>query len=278
VLTREIMGLLALGVLWVNTGLIVAVALKQLQNLRALGRRAREAAARGDLVSGTVASVGEGGRLALRHVHQTGRALTTKGPDRILFTDGPQSFEVLGGAVETDGGRVEVEPAGSEASEVWADEARAAEAAACPSPRAFDDAYRSASRFKGHGREIDVEVRAGDRVWVLGRRDGDRLGPGEGQPLVVSMVDPVAWARGKARLIVGFCLAALAGLALVTALALWPPHFGLVSTVGGALGLAYFLGIQPLGTAVRDAVKTPARRPVGGLWTRPAERGAAAAG
>lgn len=267
-LTREIMGLLALGVLWVNAGLVIAAALQQLRNVRALRAGFRQAKARGELVRGRVSRAEGGGAFAIRRVAQTGRALTVKGPDRIRWSDGVQSFDVLGGAVATDEGELEVAAAQPEASEVWLDAPRRAEAAACPSAEAFASAWSGASKFKGHAREVDGEIREGDEVWVLGRRDGERLGPFEDRPLLVSLVDPFAWADGRARVILGFVAGALVGLVACTVLALWPPPFGLVSTLGGALCLAYFLGIQPLGTSVRDAVRTPARQPIGGLWTR----------
>jgi hypothetical protein len=44
----------------------------------------------------------------------------------------------------------------------------------------------------------------------------------------------------------------LLGAAACTTLALWPPVFGRISTVGGLAGLAFFLLVQPLGTALRD--------------------------
>lgn len=279
-LTREIMGLLALGVLWVNAWLVVAAAFKQLRNLWTLRAELRRAVATGELVDGEVVSAGEGDRFAVRRVHQTGRALTTKGPERILFTDGPQSFDVLGGVVSTSRGEVEVAAAEPAESEVWIDATRATEAARCPSPVAFDEAYGPASRFKGHAREVEVPVERGDRVWVLGRAedgaDGPVLGPWEDRPLMVSTLDPLAWIGGRVRLIVLFVLGAVLALVAVTALALWPPPFGLISTIGGALGLVYFLAIQPLGTAVRDAVRTPARQPIGGTWRRPPAQPAAA--
>lgn len=279
-LGREFMGLLALGVLWVNAALVLAVAFHQLANVRALARRMAKAKARGELVRGVVESC-EGGRIAVRRIRQIGRAMTTKGPDRILFTDGPQSFEVLGGIVRTDdGATVTVEPAQPAESEVWIDEARAADGVSCRDAAAFDEAWRPASTFKGFARDVELEVRTGDRVWVVGVRRGDRVGAGEGVPLLVSMVDPFAFCASRTWLLVGFLAGSAAALVAVTALALWPPHFGLVSTIGGALCVVYFLGIQPIGTAVRDAVKTPARRLVGARWQRPApsagERAAAA--
>lgn len=262
------MGLLALGVLWVNTALVLAVALRQLGNVLALARRLRALRARGELTSGVVEP--REGAFAVRRITQVGRAMTTKGPDRILFTDGPQSFEVLGGAVKTDDGAIEVAPAQPAESEVWIDDERARDGAACADAGEFEAAWRPASTFKGFSRDVALEVRAGDRVWVAGAREGDRLLPRADAPLLVSLVDPIAFCASRARLLVAFVALATAALGLVTAAALWPPHFGPVSTAGGVLCVAYFLGIQPLGTAVRDAVKVPSRRLVGALWQRPA--------
>ena len=268
-LSREIMGVVALIILWVNTGLVLAVALKQLRGVLALRGRLREALSRGELVLGEVSDTTESGPFAIRRIHQTGRAMTTRGPERILFTDGPQSFEILGGTVATASGAIVVPATQAVQSEVWPESSRAIEAVERDRASAFDRAFAEASKFKGYAREVAIEVRPGDRVWVRGRRDADRLAATDHEPLLVSMIDPIAWTGGRARLLVGFVLGALVLLALVTGVALWPPHFGLVSTIGGALGLAYFLAIQPLGTAVRDAVKTPARQMVGALWQRP---------
>lgn len=264
-LTRELMGLLALGILWVNGFLVVAVAFKQLRAVLGVRARFRRAREQGRLVVGVVR---EGEPIALRHVAQLGRAITTRGPERILFTDGPQSFEVLGGVVETGEGEVRVTAAQPGLSEVWVAPERAAEAGACPSADDFDEAYGEASKYKGFAREIVVPIRPGDRVWIVGDRDGDAIGPAEEEPLLVSMVEPFGWAGAKARLLVLFILGALGGLGGVTALALQTPWFGTVSTIGGVLAVAYFLGIQPLGTAVRDAVRTPARQPLGGTWVK----------
>lgn len=261
------MGLFALGVLWLNAGLVFAVAWKQLRYAQALRRRLLDARRRGELVSGTAKSA-EGERFAVRRIRQQGRAITTKGPDRILFTDGPQSFEVIGGTLETGEGELAVAATQPAASEVWLHAARLAEGTACDGA-AFERAWGPASTFKGYSHEVELEVRSGDRVWVFGTREGDTLRAGEDTPLVVSLLDPIAFASSRIRLLVGFLIAGIIALSGVTAVALWPPHFGVISAVGGALCLAYFLAIQPLGTAVRDAVKTPARALVGARWDRP---------
>lgn len=267
------MGLLALGILWVNTGLVLAVALRQLQNLMALRGRLAEATRRGALVSGRARA---SDRFAVRRITMIGRAITTKGPDRILFTDGPQSFEVLGGEIETEKGTIEIEATPPAASEVWTDASREREGTACASAAEFSRAFSDASTFKGFSRDAEIEIKDGDRVWVYGVREENRITASEEQPLVVSAIDPIAFCSSRMRLIALFIGASAIVLGAITALAVWPPHFGLLSTIGGALGLAYFLAIQPLGTAVRDAVKTPARRLVGATWQRPAPEAATA--
>lgn len=266
-LTREIMGLLALGILWVNSALVFAVALKQLGNVRALRKRLVSARAEGALVTGIARADGE--RFAVRRITQLGRAITTRGPDRILFTDGPQAFEVLGGSVETEGEAIRVAPAHGPEAEVWLGPARTLEGTACEDGGTFERAWAEATTFKGFAQDVELEVRSGDRVWVLGAREGDAIAPAGDAPLVVSMIDPVAFAASRARVLTLFLILGITALVGVTAVALTPPRFGLLSTLGGALGLAYFLAIQPLGTAVRDAVKTPARALVGALWRRP---------
>jgi hypothetical protein len=267
--TQEIMAVVALGVLWLNSGLVLAVASKQLGNVLRLKRMLAVAREKGELVHGT--AVRKSGAFAVRRIEMIGRAITTRGPERILFTDGPQSFEIAGGKLKTDAGEVAVAAAKGEQAELWTDQAREADSVRCGSGREFDAAYEAASTFKGFAHEVSIEARGGDHVWVFGTRRGDRIEPRPNGPLLVSTLDPIAYLNGRALLIAGFVAVALVLLAAITALAVVPPPFGLISTIGAALGLAYFLAIQPLGTALRDAVKTPARKLVGALWERPGE-------
>src|SRR5688500_11719493 len=128
-LTREVMGVLALGILWVNTLLVVAAALGRLRAIRALGRSLVP------VVSGQVTR----GPLARYSVEQVGRA--AEGPDAIVFSDRAYTSAVLGGAIEPGG------PIGENArAEVWVGEAEVARAAACPGVEAFDAAFRDAKK------------------------------------------------------------------------------------------------------------------------------------
>ena len=268
-LTKEVMGLLALGILWLNAALVLAVAFKQLVRLLRTKRRFVAERARGDLVCGTVVGSSET-VYALRTIHRMGRAMTTAGPRRILFTDSAQSFEVHAFEIEVGAEALSVAAADGARAEVWIDPVRAAtQRDRVPTDESFDAVFDAASKFKGHTRTIELTVVGGDRVWVSGARDESELGPGDDRPLLVSMIDPIAWVSSRVRLVIAFIAGAATVLAAISALALYPPIFGVVSTIGGALGLAYFLGIQPLGVAVRDRIRTPARALLGGTWTAP---------
>ncbi|MFK7990164.1 MAG: hypothetical protein AB8I08_29360 [Sandaracinaceae bacterium] len=267
-LTQEALGLFALGVLWLNSGLVFAVAFRQLTHLLRLRGQLLAARRDGQLLEGTLAG-GEGDVAAVRTLHQTGRAMTTKGPDRILFTDGAQSFEVRDATLDAGGESISLAPTRPAEAEVWLTPARVREGLACGSADAFEAAWKPASKYKGFVRDVALEVRAGDRVWVWGERDGRTLRAPADRPMLVSMIDPVGWAGAAAGRCLGFLFGGVGLLGACTAVALWPPQFGLVSTIGGALCLVYFLAVQPLGTALRDAIKNPARRLEGALWQRP---------
>lgn len=256
-LPYEWLGALALGILWVNALLIAAAAMKQRGALGALRRRLADGRRDGTLVSGVVeAGRGEGGALAVRRVEQMGRAMTVAGPDRILFTERGARDELFGGTVRTDAGEaLELEPR-SEGVEIWvADDA--------PSRRAdadFETAWSRASTNKGFASTLERPVTPGTRVWVH-RAEGRVL---------VAAVDPVADCTRKRALLAGFAVGAVVSCGVVSVIACWPPVFGTVSTLGGALAVAYFLAVQPLGTMVRDAARPPSGRLVGGIWQRPA--------
>jgi hypothetical protein len=254
-LPYEWLGALALGILWLNTMLIAAAALRERRALGVVRASLADWRASGALVHGTIEEGrGPGGALAARHVEQIGRALTVAGPDRILFTDRGARAESYGGVLRTDGGEtIEIEARAGEGVEVWA--------TAVPPAREgdFDSAFSRASTNKGLAASIELRVERGARAWV--HRDGDLLR--------ITAMDPIAHCdRARARL-AAFAAACPIGCGVVTAIALVPPVFGLVSTIGGALCLAFFLAVQPLGTAARDAARLPPRRLVGGTWQRP---------
>jgi hypothetical protein len=248
-LSREIMGALALAILWVNTLLIAAAAAKQIAVL--LARRAALAGmVRGRVVRGD----GSDGAFAAHRLEQVGRA----GADgaSILFHDRSADGEVFGGTLALDGGG-EREVRASAPAEVWLTQRELSDAVACESREAFEEAYAPAAKAKGYVRTVVAEVRPGASVFVA-----------TGERILVASMDPRALLVKKAVLGAAFIAAELVAAAACTALALHPPVFGMVSTIGGALGLAFFLLVQPAGTAARDAMLVPSLAPVRGRWVR----------
>ena len=271
-LSREVMGVLALAILWVNALLVCGAAGKELLVVWRLWRRLRPAVL-GDegLLEGTVSTGrGDRGALASHRVEQVGRYAADDADKRaIAFSDRSYAGSVFGGVLETTHGAVQLVPAAD--ADVWPDPVAQRRAASCPSPAEFDRAYADAKKARGFARTIDIEIPASATVWVLGslgRGDAGepRLAPCGDGLLLVSARDPRRFCRNKMVLLLGFVALSLLAAGACTAISLVPPHFGVVSTVGAALGLAYFLLIQPAGTAVRDRVRVPSRAVVRGSW------------
>lgn len=285
-LTREIMGCLALAILWVNTLLVVAVAAKTLGALWARRRGLRlYGEGRGSgygLVKGRVAR-GEGpdGAFARRHVEQLGRSAGD--PERgrtIVFSDRSLASEVFGGAVRLEGegtgegdGTEEVEVAAATAgAEVWLEEAALREAAVCPSPERFDAAFEDARKARGFARAVEANVGADAAVWIAGdvvrAREGGplRVAASRERGLLVSAFDPRPRVARAILLSIVALVGMLIGAAVCTALALTRPCFGTVSMIGGGLSLVFFLLVQPAGTWLRDAVLMPHAAFLRGEW------------
>ncbi|MEJ7733944.1 MAG: hypothetical protein WKG00_32710 [Polyangiaceae bacterium] len=267
-LSRETMGVLALAILWVNTLLVVGAALQEAARLWRLRVRWGGSGLAGRALVGRVAHAeGPGGALAMHRVEQVGRYAADDGGRRaILFADKSYRGEAFAGVVTTGAGEVRVAPGDAE---VWAAPAAIREATRRPDG-GFDGAYADARKARGYDRMVEVPVRAGAEVWLVGALrdagDGKVLGPGPDGLLLVSAVDPRRLCARKLALVALFVAGVLLAACGCTALALWPPYFGTVSTIGGVLGLAYFLLVQPAGTALRDAVRVPARAAVRGTW------------
>ncbi len=275
-LTPEIMGLVALWVLWGNT---ILVALAALKRARALSRRAaRVAGARRSpeagsdcYLEGRVAEV-LGDHLAAFSVDQLGRAAAGKAP-AILWHDKSYRSEVAGGRVDVAGASVHLE-AGAPA-EVWlgADEADAA--ADCADRASFEAAFTDAKKTRGAARTVTAALGRERRVFLFGRvsaKDGRLVFTApEGGRLLVAALDPVVWLRRRARFARWIVVPAMVlGAAACTALALQPPVFeGVVSRVGGLLGLVFFLLVLPAGTSLRDFLRVPSERIVRGRWEVP---------
>ena len=247
------MGLLALGVLWLNTLLIAGAALQQRRELARELRAVREAIASGALVKGAVKQgQGPGGAIVTRTVHQVGRALTVEGPDRILFTESRVETAVHGGVIEVAGRPVELAPA-SDVGRVWT----GPHAPLVRSLNDFSDAFHAASTTRGLATFSEQHVTAGATVWHQ---------PG----VLLSLVDPSSLVRGRMRGLLVFAVTSVALCAGITAVIFVPPIFGTISTVGGALGLLFFVLVQPAGVRARNWARLPDQQPVTDIWQRPA--------
>ena len=256
-LTREVMGSLALAILWVNALLVAAAAAKQIAALLA-----RSAALAGAVPGRVVKGDGPGGELAVHRIEQVGRAAAVA--ETILFHDRRTAGEVFGGVVALDGGGERVVPACAPGSaEVWLAPDEIERAAACPSAEEFDRACPCASKARGFDRTVSGTLGPGDRVFVT------QPVSTSGEGVLVASMDPRALLATKASIGAAFIASELLAAAGCTALALHPPLFGTVSTLGGASSLAFFMLVQPAGTAVRDAMLVPSRAPVRGRWVKP---------
>lgn len=274
-LSQEVMGWLALGILWINTLLIVAATsarasgvARRLSQLRLLP--SGQAGTGVALLELTGATRGDG-VVAAWCLQQVGRFATHKGP-RILFNDMHRTSECHGGMARW-GTRSITLPAAL-TCEVWPDVEQVRRAAQCPDAETFDVAFPVSKQARAFQRTVRVPLRVGDRVWVAGVFVEDAGGVSveslPDAPVVVAQVDPARWCRGRLFALYGAQLGIILGAAACTALAASPPLWGTVSTLGGVLCLAFFVLVQPLGTRLRDFAKLPHERVVRGEWRRPA--------
>ncbi|MEP7123666.1 MAG: hypothetical protein ABJE95_22250 [Byssovorax sp.] len=276
-LSKELMGVLALAILWVNTLLIAAAAAKEIAALLAWKRRL--IAVEGDSGVGLVRArvtrgAGPGGALAVQRVEQLGRAATNdEGGRRVIhFADRSAVGEVFGGTATRDDGEIEIAVDAGASAEVWVPATALAASGSCASDEVFDRAFADAKKARGFARA--VEGAATGEVYLFGqlRPMGKGLSLAAAKPggLLVAKFDPRPWLDRKIALAVLFIVGDIALAAACSAVALWPPRFGLVSTLGGAACLGFFLTAQPAGTALRDAVRVPSRAWLRGKWIRSA--------
>lgn len=252
-LTRELMGSALLGLSWLTATL---VALDAAIDVRALLK----------LLSKWKGSLWQGeahGELASHAVEQ--RVRLRDGAQRaLLFFDRGYTSAVAGGPVQLPGGQV-LEVVGAPNAQVWVDAAERSQAAACASAAQFDALAATASAGTGGLRVVRTGVRAGQRVWLGGTRAGARLTVD-----LVATFDPRRFVRARLLATFGLIAVDLAWVALGTTLALWPPVFGAVSTLGAAVLLGHFLGMTPLAMASRERSRTPDVAVLRGGWERPA--------
>jgi hypothetical protein len=279
VLSNELMAGLALAVFWAHVLLIAGAAALDLRELLRLRGRLRRG-----LWAGTVRrGDGADGVFARNVVAQIGRG---RGDGRIHFSDAAHRSEVFGGLIEVDvtapqtGAENRMAPQrGAEngtdpkarllecaavEAPVWPDLERRAAAARASSDEDIARVEAQARRAKGWEREVVGTLAVGDRVWIAGALHEDRVE----DVLVVSAIDPRRWLAGRCWLIVAFIVADLVVATGCTVLALWPPVFDVVSMLGAAAALGFFLGVQPLGVSVNEAVRTPERAYLRGTWSR----------
>jgi len=247
------MGLFALAAFWVNVLLIALAAWKSVQ---ALCLRARELQRPGESLVEAKVERGEGedGVFARRTTEQVGRALTLKGPSRILFVDAKDGHEVFGGTVRVNGASKDV-PVKPEAA-YWTAASRGVRTATD-----FEAAWTEASTSRGvRTASVDV-LRPGEDVWLLLDAAGSAT--------LVATMDPRAEITRGVRTLGLLVLLTFLGAGIVTALMLVPPVFGPTSTRDRVLALTFFLAIQPIAVEMQDRARLPNERLIGGLWTRP---------
>jgi hypothetical protein len=272
-LARPIMAALALAVFWIHVLLIAAAAGQELRDLVRLRRLLRPLAgpregAVGLLQATVIRADGPANALARNVVEQVGRG---KGDGKLHFSDAAHRSEIHGGELELGGGiRVELGANATEASAiVWPDPAARTAAAAPTSADQIAKAEPSARRAKGFVRAVEVEIVAGQRIWIAGRwRDGERwqLEPAIAGAVLISAIDPRRWLARRCWMIVGFIVGDLAIAAACTLLAVWPPLFGWISMLGAGAALGFFLGVQPLGVSLSERARTPDRAYLRGTW------------
>ena len=243
-----LLGCLALATVW---GTTLLCALASVSYARALGRRAVSLS--GSLREGTVASGhGEGDALASHTIAQVGRAMDGD-PPAIVFSDKEYRGEVFGGTLDVAGEVVVVLPTAS--LEVWPDLPSQLALAKVEVDAALDALYKDARSSKGAARNVTVAFAKGKKVYFTTRstRGGGELG-------FLSAEDPRAFFAARCRAHVLFALVSIVVCGALTVVAVRPPLFGVPSTIGGALLLAFFLVVQPVGVSVEEASREPFRR------------------
>jgi len=259
-LSREVMGLFCLGVVWLTALLVAGAAWQDLRDLRAVARRARRHMIKARVVRGE----GEDGCFAEWGVEQTGRALDAADA-RVAFHDRTFRSRIFGGSLRSGDETYTVAPLDGD---VWPSDQARARAASCGDLASFDEAYALSRKAKGFRRDVRVPIGPGDEVWVLGEIDGHVIAAPAGERLIVSSVDPLRFCSRKCLLVATFIPAELAVCAAATRVAWSAPHFGAVSVVGAVLCLAFFLGVTPLAVALRESVRAPNIAYLRGRWTR----------
>ncbi len=141
---------------------------------------------------------------------------------------------------------------------VWISPARALAAAAPPEDLLEQAKVRAqAARARGYVRSLELALREGDEVWFW---------QGEQGRMILSDQDPRRVAAGARRkgILITMLIAVITLGSLV--LALWPPLFGTLSTIGGVLALANFLISLKWGKDAVEQMRDPSLLDVRGTW------------
>lgn len=232
-----------LALFWVHTLLIAAAGASEAAALlRTYGAEIR----RGVVVSGA----GPRGQIATHRVRQVGRS---KGDGKVWFHDRAYASEVFGGEVDVGG---EWRAIAGGTGEVWPGRARQATAAACPGGQVLAEARARASKAAGWERAVEVELTAGDPVWLF-------EGPGG---RVLAEEDPRRWRTKVVALTVGLAVVVIGGAAGCTALCLAEPAFGTLSKIGAFAGLVGFNLFQLFGKLHHEAIQPPSTLALRGGW------------
>ncbi len=237
---NEFLGLFGLSVSVVN-GLMVALDLGiSARELRTLGRRFD-----GRLRSG----ISETDGLASHSIEQRVRRLDRASP-ALGFRDRAHESSIAGGLVSFGDERVTLEGAAN--AEVWTSDDEKNDAARLDAGK-FRALFDQAKTARGVVRSVRTEVKAGQRVWVVGDRNGDRF-----VASLVATFDPRSFLRVRLGAIVRVVLLDVLWVAVGMTLALTTPHFGTLSVVGALLLLFHLIGITPIAMKVRLSCRTPA--------------------
>lgn len=279
--SREIMALLCLTVVFVNTVLITLDLGGWLRKLLRFRSRLSSPRSGGErLFQGCLQGPG-GARAALElvlvghgrgegKIFFHGRSASPCFPDELHLASSDQQTAVSL-LLRTD-----------PHSWIWPSEEALAKDLACPSVEAFDEFAPRTERGKGAERTIRMEFDAGQPVFVYGARASTPesiepaplvLDPSGTPRLILAAFDPRTWALKQITLI-GLVLPAIwLTFAALTWICFQGPAFGFWSQVGALGLLGFFLLVQPLGVAVRERTVMPHERPRAPVWKRP--RGAA---
>lgn len=250
-LSPQVMGLAALGLAWITA---VMIALDALIDARAMWKRLGEW--KTTLLQGTVVA----NELAVHEVEQRVKQLDGDEPGLVFF-DRKHVSTVTGGLVSI--GTEQLEVTGARAPEVWIDSDTRAAAAGCSSQAAFDGMNTSAQAAGGGLRTVRTSIKSGAQVWISGAKQGSKV-----EATLVANFDPRGWAKSRLARIAGMITLNFAWVAGGTVVALWPPVFGVVSTLGAMVLIGHFLGMTALAMTFREKSRTPAVAFLRGTWRR----------